>query len=275
MQPSSTPYEKLDHPEILKVLFHPRLEAQANPSPAILDYDKDVAPGVHIGGRLHLAGPGDPNILFFHGNGEIASDYDDIGPLYVQHSLSFLCIDYRGYGRSTGSPSSSAMMADCHLIFNDVKERLAKDNRVGPLVIMGRSLGCACAIELADVHQEDIAGLIIDSGFALTLPLLHTLGIDINGLDITEMDCFNNVQKITRINKPTLILHGQYDQLIPLANAEILQAQSPAHGKEFQVVPGADHNNILSIAGNRYFTAIKHFTNKIQQIRPRRSKSRR
>jgi alpha-beta hydrolase superfamily lysophospholipase len=72
-----------------------------------------VEPGVDVGARFHMAANTGVNILFFHGNGEIVSDYDELGPVYNQMGINFLAIDYRGYGRSTGQPTVSAMMKDC------------------------------------------------------------------------------------------------------------------------------------------------------------------
>jgi pimeloyl-ACP methyl ester carboxylesterase len=139
---------------------------------------------------------------------------------------------------------------------------------------MGRSLGAAAALELAASHAEAFAGLIIESGFATTLPLLMNLGIDVAGLGISEEDGFRNVRKISSFTKPTLIIHGQYDEIIPVNSAAILQAQSPARSKEFQVVPGASHNTIIASAGELYFSVIKQFCNKISGIRaPRRRRS--
>lgn len=53
-----------------------------------------------------------PTLLFFHGNGEIVEDYDDIAQIYLKLGINFLPVDYRGYGRSTGSPTVTAMMRD-------------------------------------------------------------------------------------------------------------------------------------------------------------------
>ena len=138
--------------------------------------------------------------------------------------------------------------------------------------IMGRSLGSAAAIELASSRPDDISGLLIESGFATTLPLLLTLGVDVAGLGITENDGFCNVRKISTFTKPTLIIHGQYDEIIPVNSAAILQAESPARSKELQVVPGASHNTIMAQAGEMYFSVIKQFINKICGIKANRRK---
>jgi len=257
-------YAKLDQPEVLGFLFHPRKDVESNPPSGVVTYDIQADEDVSIGARFHAAGLSDPNILFFHGNGEIARDYDPIGPLYNQHGLSFLAVDYRGYGRSSGTPTATFMMRDAHTIYKAVRTWLKRENRTGPLVIMGRSLGSACAIELAVSYQEEISGLVIDSGFAHTVPLLRCLGVDTDALRITEAEGFKNVQKIAQFCKPTLMMHAQYDQIIPVMSAEALQVECAARSKEFLVVPGADHNTILVQTGKRYFEVIKQFTDKIE-----------
>ena len=263
-------YAKLDQPGVLQLLFHPRAEHDSKSPPGAVDYDIAVEEDVRIGARFHLAGLEDPNILFFHGNGEIVSDYDSIGPMYNEHGLSLLVVDYRGYGTSGGTPTVTSMMRDAHVIFKEVQKWLKGENRTGPLVIMGRSLGSACAIELAASNEADIKGLIIESGFAHTVPLLSCLGVDTQALNITEADGFKNIQKIAQFAKPTLIIHAQHDQFTPVMSAEILQVQCPARAKEFRMVPGADHNTIMIRAGKLYFEIIKRFTNKIEGKREKR-----
>jgi len=264
-------YSKLDQPEVLQKIFYPRQEAHTEPPPDnAVDKSITVDEGVQVHTRFHLAGPEEPNIIFFHGNGEIVSDYDDIGPYYTKFGMNFLAVDYRGYGKSSGSPTVTAMMEDSHKILATVIDWLCKADHTGPLIIMGRSLGAAAALELAANHADDIAGIIIESGFSTTLPLLMNLGVDVAGMEITEEDGFRNVRKISSFTKPTLIIHGQYDEIISVNSAAILQSQSPARIKEFQVVPGASHNTIIASAGELYFSVIKQFCNKISGIRAKR-----
>lgn len=264
-------YEKLDNPSITEVLFHPRGDEKTVLDPLVRALPVQVADGVRINCRLHIGESDEaPNIVFFHGNGETAGDYDEIGPKYVEHGMNFLVTDYRGYGESGGPPDASSMMADCLTLFNGLKDFLQQDGKTGPLLVMGRSLGSACAIEIAHRQDADIAGLIVESGFSHTMPLLLRLGLDPAALQLDENDGFLNVHKIMQITRPSLFLHAQFDQIIPVAEAEILQAQSAAHSKEFQVVPGADHNSILEVAGIRYFIVIRRFVDKVMRIRPKR-----
>jgi pimeloyl-ACP methyl ester carboxylesterase len=145
---------------------------------------------------------------------------------------------------------------------------LKQQGYTGALFVMGRSLGSASAIDVAVNHSDELTGLIIESGFAKTLPLAKMLGVDLAVMGITEEQGFNNSGKIARFTKPTFILHGQYDQLIPLWQAETLQAESGAKNKELQIVPGADHNSLIAVAGPLYFQAIRKFVDKAAGTAP-------
>ena len=112
----------MDSPQIQRMLFHPRT-AKRTPLPAgAEDIDIEVEPGIVIGCRFFAAGKDKPTILFFHGNGEIVSDYDSIGPEYVRHGLNILVTDYRGYGWSDGTPSFSSLLADSHVLYAELKK---------------------------------------------------------------------------------------------------------------------------------------------------------
>jgi alpha-beta hydrolase superfamily lysophospholipase len=264
-------YEKLDQPEVLALLFHPRnelLPISAGVVPVMIPVEDDIS----ISGRFHLVEDlTAPAILFFHGNAETAADYDEIGPRYNQQGISFLAVEYRGYGGSGGTPTVSSMIRDAAAILTWTREWLAGQGHTGMLAVMGRSLGSVSAIELAAAHSDKIDGLIIESGIAQTMPLLLFLGIDAADLGISEMDGFKNLQKIATVSKPTYILHAQFDQFIPVQLAENLQAHCGAHAKEFQMIPGADHNNIIERTGRLYFEAIARFVKKLGKAsRPRK-----
>jgi pimeloyl-ACP methyl ester carboxylesterase len=263
----SVVYPKLDQQAVVSCLFHPRREGDTPLPEGAIDHEIVVDGDVVLGSRFFLADPVDPHILFFHGNGEIVGDYSPVGPAYVAHGLSLLAVDYRGYGKSGGTPSATTMMGDAHIVFRDVQRWLKETGRTGPLIVMGRSLGSASAIELAASYEDAVKGLIIESGFAGTVPLLNRLGVDTSALGITEADGFKNVEKINQFCKATLILHGRHDQIIPVSEAEKLQVECAAKSKSFHIIPGADHNTVMMCAGKNYFEAIKEFADKIQGIR--------
>jgi len=251
-------YSVYDRMEVTSFLFHPRPEmefigARENFEDLTIPVDKDIT----IGARLHTAHKSWPVILFFHGNGEIVSDYDELGPLYNHLGINFLPVDYRGYGRSTGYPSVSFMMKDCHVIYEYVKDWVKAKGYNGKFIVMGRSLGSASALELASVYKNEIDGLIIESGFAFAVPLLKLLGINTEALGIKEGEGFNNLNKIKDCKKPTLIIHAEYDHIIPFTDGHNLYDSCGAAKKIFLKINGANHNTIFAHGLQEYLKAVK------------------
>ena len=253
----------LDRPEYLAHIFCPVPAARSPLPDNAEDVVITVAAGVRLGCRLYAVAPDSPTILYFHGNGEIVSDYDKIADDYRRQGINLFVATYRGYGWSDGTPTVTAMYSDALAISGFVTGWLAERKYGGPLVVMGRSLGSASAIEIALHHGQQYKGMILESGFADTLPLAAALGIRFDDSDIREEDCFNNGGKIADIKLPTLILHGARDQLISPYQAEKLQMQSGAKNKQFLLIPGADHNSLIAMAGVQYFQCIRKFIDDI------------
>ena len=273
---SKIDYSVLDRPEVLLFLFHPRTEppgsaVQATGSERLIAVEKDilipVEEDVVIGARFHMAKRSGANILFFHGNGEIVADYDELGPVYNQLGINLLAVDYRGYGRSTGKPTVTAMMRDCHVIFEYVRDWLQQNNFPGPIILMGRSLGSASVLELAAAGAEFIDGLIVESGFAYAAPLLQLLGIDLEALGFEEEKGFRNIDKIRKFNKPTLIIHAEFDHIIPFSDGQALYTASPSPDKLFLKIPGANHNDIFMRGLQEYLKAVKNIVERVNTNR--------
>lgn len=260
---SKIDYSHFDQPALLPILFHPRPDSHLDTSSEnIRDLLIPVEDNQVIGAKLHHKALEAPTILFFHGNGEIVSDYDDLGPLFARViGINFLPVDYRGYGRSSGSPTVTAMMRDCHLIFKYARQWLKSNSYSGPLLVMGRSLGSASALELAACYADQIDGLIIESGFAYALPLLERLGADIRELDIKEEDGFCNLDKARQFNRPTLIIHAEFDHIIPFNDGKALFDASPAMDKKLIKIGEADHNTIFAWGMQEYLDAIRELVN--------------
>lgn len=257
-------YAILDQPDILSVLFHPRPDYGRTPTgPPAHDVMIPVEEDVAVGACFHAVSSAGPNILFFHGNGEIVADYTDLGPLYNRMDINFLAVDYRGYGRSEGSPTVTAMMKDCGAILNWTRDWLLQKGFIGPLAVMGRSLGSASALELASRQPSAVDGLIIESGFAFAAPLLQLMGISPTDLGFREEDGFGNIDKIKQIDKPTLIIHAEFDHIIPFTDGQALYDASPSKSKTLLKIPAANHNDIFARGLSEYLGAVKAFTQKL------------
>ena len=252
-------YSHLDTPEVLTRLFHPRseygsLEKPANAEDLLIPVEGDVV----VGARFHVRGKSSPNILFFHGNGEIVADYDDLGPLYNRMGMNFLPVDYRGYGRSTGRPTVTAMMKDCHAVFEFTKGWLERNGYTGAFVVMGRSLGSASALELASRHRDRIDGLVVESGFARTGPLLALLGINTEAMAFREEEGTENLQKMKTWDKPALVIHAEFDHIIPFADGKALYDACPSADKTLLKIPGANHNDIFMRGLDAYMNGVNN-----------------
>lgn len=264
---SKIDYAAFDRPEISRYLFYPRPEYASSSEGG--DYESVLIPverDVVVGARFHVSGSDAPSILFFHGNGEIVADYDDIAVLYREMGINFLPVDYRGYGRSTGRPTVSAMIKDCHAIYDYVKGRFSDQGHKGSLIVMGRSLGCVSALEIAFHYGDGIDGLIIESGFAEAEPLLELMGLSLEYLGITEDDGFRNSDKIRRFGKPTLIIHAQHDHLIPFEQGRMLFEASPAGTKRLLTVAGAGHNDLFYRGMDDYLKAVKWLVDEARAV---------
>ncbi len=257
MDISKIDYSNLDRPEILMNLFHPRAEWGPRIKTAASDLLIPVKDDIVIGACFHMIEKSAPNILFFHGNGEIVSDYDEMAPLYNRININFLIVDYRGYGQSTGTPTVTNMMRDCHTIFEFTDNWLRENNHTGPFIIMGRSLGSAAALELSFNHQDRIGGLIIESGFAFERPLLKLLGINLEAIDFKAKEGFRHLEKIKNFNKPTLIIHAERDHIIPFSDGQALFDACRSARKNFLKIPEANHNDIFMRGVPLYLDAVK------------------
>ncbi|MCK5162209.1 MAG: alpha/beta hydrolase [Desulfobacula sp.] len=248
----------LDQPRVLRHLFHPRLEDDVRPP----ENNRDdimipVDEGIYVGASFHFVKDDAPVVLFFHGNGEIVSDYDDFGCLYNDMGLNFFAVDYRGYGRSTGTPSVTSMIKDCHMIFDFVLGYMANMKLTGPLSVMGRSLGSASAIELCSTRANDFKCLIIESGFALAAPLLEKLGINPQSIGFKEEQGFDNIDKIRTFSKPCLVIHAQFDHIIPFSDGQALFDACASSDKILLEIKGANHNDIFFRGMGQYLEHIK------------------
>jgi alpha-beta hydrolase superfamily lysophospholipase len=257
-------YSLLDRPDVLRAVFHPRPELGPAPGdPHIQDHRIQVAKGIHVGARFHLASKSSANLLFFHGNGEIVADYDQLGPLYNRLGINFLAVDYRGYGLSSGQPTISSMLTDCHTILDYASSWISDRGYTGPLMVMGRSLGSASALELAPTRTEKIDALIIESGFAFAIPLLRLLGVDPASLGFSEENGFDNLNKIRKYAGPTLLIHAENDHIIPFSDAMALYRASSAQDKTLLKIKDANHNDIFMRGLDDYLQAIQGLVGRI------------
>ena len=250
--------------KIASMIFFPRPDMDfGHEADGAFDHLFDAQAGIRLRIRAYPADGPAPAILFFHGNGETARDYDMMAEAYRALPASFLVGEYRGYGPCNGRPSFHTFLQDAHKTLDECRRLLDERKHTGPLVVMGRSLGSAPAIELASSRGGELAGLIVESGFARVIPLLELVGVPAASLGLTEEYGPRNLEKMRKVSLPTLIMHAENDQIIPFEDAELLSDASPDPDKQFFPVPAAGHNDIQIRAGAAYFEQIRDLLDRI------------
>ncbi|NNH75296.1 alpha/beta hydrolase [Nocardia uniformis] len=178
------------------------------------------------------------HILFAHGNAGNIGDRSPILALLAGVGFDVLIFDYRGYGRSTGSPSERGTYLDARAARQALLGRPGVDpNRI---VYLGKSLGGAVLLELAMAYPP--AAMVLISSFTglrdaatAVYPFLPKMFIP---------DAYPSLRRIRRLRSPLLIMHGDQDELLPLRMGEELFAAAP-EPKQIVVFPGAGHNDVV------------------------------
>tara|TARA_B100001964_G_C14186830_1_gene579016 strand:+ start:303 stop:1055 length:753 start_codon:yes stop_codon:yes gene_type:complete len=247
-----------DH--LINSIFFPR---KSDIQPDQKDHIVNVEEGVSIGIRFFTNDKKSPNILYFHGNAELAQEYDDLASYYNQYGLNLIVSDYRGYGLSTGTPNKENLLNDSLIIFDYVNTYLNDNTYTGGLIIMGRSLGCASATHIIHNKSDDIKACIIESGFATEIPFLSLMNINPSDINFKLEDGFENLKKFKQYDKPLYVIHADLDEIIPFSQADMIMIESKTTNKKLFKVEGAGHNNIISISRDHYFSNIRDFIEKL------------
>jgi len=195
-------------------------------------------------------------ILFLHGNAGNASHRLPNAAELARLGADVLLIDYRGYGMSEGTPSESGAYADARAgLAHLTEERGFPEQRI---VLFGRSLGAAVAVDLA--RDTDLAGVILESTFSSAADVARaTMG---PVLAYLARGRFDSASKIDRIRSPLLFFHGDRDQIVDYELGRRLFELAP-EPKQFETISGAGHNDTVEVGGRPYFARIAQFLDEV------------
>jgi pimeloyl-ACP methyl ester carboxylesterase len=218
--------------------------------PGLEAVDLPVAEGVHVRGWLVRTAPAPaPLVIYFGGNAEEVSWLIEAAPRLGGWSL--LLVNYRGYGRSDGSPGQAALFADALALHDWARARA--DVAPGRVVAMGRSLGSGVAVHLA--AERPLAGVILVTPFdsLIAVGQRHYPWLPVRWL---LRHPFDSLARAPAIRTPMLCLAAGRDRVIPLEHAARLR-DAWAGPHRWVELPAADHD---SISGEpAYWAAIAGF----------------
>jgi fermentation-respiration switch protein FrsA (DUF1100 family) len=183
-------------------------------------------------------------VLFAHGNaGNVAMWGPDGDQLRHLGESAVLVFDYRGFGRSEGSPTEQGVLADARAARAWLAQRTGV--REQEIVLAGRSLGTGVLVDLA--ARDGAKALMLTSPFT-SLPdvaAIHYPFVPARWIMRSRLD---SLSLIDRFRGPTLILHGDADSLIPLSHGERLFAAAN-DPKRLVVLRGSGHNDGVNREG--------------------------
>jgi len=204
----------------------------------------------------------DLTLLFLHGNAGNISHRGDSLWIFAQLGLDVLIIDYRGYGRSSGSPSEKGLYLDADAAWRWLTEgRGVPANRI---LLFGRSLGGAVAAELAGrlgsepgaAASGQPAAVVIESGFDEVASLARHHYPLLTAVIPLRFE-FRAAEAIARTRAPVLVLHSPDDEIVPYALGRRLFAAAP-EPKRFVDLRGG-HNDGFLVSQPDYQKAIADF----------------
>lgn len=193
-------------------------------------------------------------LLYFHGNAGDLSGWQFVAEDLLPSGISVLIIDYRGYGKSTGTISESGFYSDAESAYSFLTQ--IKKIRPESIILYGRSIGTGVATELAVRHH--CAGLILESAYT-SLGSLANEKLPFFFPSLYLRPGFKNEAKLSKIKCPLVLIHGTDDTLIPPAHSTRLYEKFNGRKALFLLEKGS-HNDLHG------FADFKNFVTTLQQF---------
>jgi hypothetical protein len=200
-------------------------------------------------------------LLWFHGNAENLGYGFERLVFYSRLAVNVLAVDYRGYGKSEGSPDEAGVYRDADAAY----DFLVQERHIQPknIVLFGHSLGGAVAIDLASRHE--CGSLIVQSSFTSAKDMARRV-FRIPLFEYIPKSQFNSLAKIRRVRAPILIAHGTRDEVVPFSMGQQLFKAAP-EPKFFFAVEDAGHNDVVEVGGDSLLGQFKFFLEQHHEVR--------
>jgi uncharacterized protein len=190
--------------------------------------------GTTLTGWFAEAAPGQPTILYFHGNaGNLAGRSARFAEI-LDSGFGLLAVSYRGYAGSEGSPSEAALFSDGLEIFDWLSAHTRQ------IVIHGESLGTAVATHVA--AERNALALVLEAPFTAALDIAAATYPWVP-VGLLMRDPFLSREAIKRVEEPVLILHGTADAVVPVEHGKKLFAAA-REPKQLAILDGAGHSDL-------------------------------
>ena len=234
-------------------MYFPSAVCEQTPADFRLAY-REVAIETEDGERLHgwwlpSGSVSLGHVLLLHGNAGNVCDRLMHAELLVAAGFDVLLFDYRGYGRSTGRPSEHGTYRDARAALAALEDQPGVDG--SRIVYVGESLGGAVALALA-IERAPMA-LVLQSAFSSVRDMARVHYPFIPAALVP--DAYPSLRLIRRLEAPLLVLHGDRDEVVPVAQGRAL-FEAAHEPKRLRILPGIAHNDLIALAGPVYASEI-------------------
>lgn len=186
-------------------------------------------------------------IFYCHGNTDHILHYWDRVEIFYHLGYQVLIYDYRGYGRTEGTPTEAGLYLDSEAALAHTLTLPEVDP--ARLVFYGYSLGCAPCTEIAKRHTDQPTALVLEAPFRSVEDLIEDgalASLDVGMLSDLE---FDNYAKIDRVGAPLLVMHGSDDTFLkPEYGRALYEKALPP--KAFWLAPGGQHGTVPGDEGS-------------------------
>jgi uncharacterized protein len=195
------------------------------------------------------AKPGQPTLLYFHGNGGGLAERADRIQRFMGQGWGVYMMAYRGYAGSTGYPTEANNIADARRAYDALVQEGVPPSSI---ILYGESLGTNVATRMA--AEKASSGLILESPYTSVLEIAVT---DYPFLPVRLLlsDRYETDKVLPQVRVPVLILHGKQDDVIPVAMAHrmVKLANEP---KRLVILPEGEHSD-LYLDGNNALPVVR------------------
>jgi len=236
-------------------IYYPSREVEYTPGDIDLAFEDiyfTASDGVRLNGWFIPAEEPRGTVMICHGNaGNIGHRLDKIR-IFNDLGLNIFIFDYRGYGRSAGSPSEKGTYLDAAAAYDYVISRDDVDKE--KLVLYGKSLGGAIAVDLA--AKAEARALISNSAFTSTVDMARGIYPFLPVRHFVSMK-YDTISKIGQIEMPKLIIHSSQDEIVPFSHGEKL-FEASSEPREFYSMRGG-HNDAVYVYEEEFKRRIHLF----------------
>lgn len=181
--------------------------------------------------------PSRPVIAYFHGNGGNIGHRAELMRDFAAAGFGALFLEYRGYGGNPGSPSEEGFYADARAALAFLDRQDVPPQR---LVLYGESLGTAVAVRMA--AERPVGAVVLEAPFT-SIEAVGRHHYPFLPVSLVLRDRFDAASQITQVTAPILMLHGERDEVVPVAVGRALFAAAP-EPKEAWFAPEGGHEDL-------------------------------